>query len=56
MAEVNQGDVVRKSGRTSGVTTGEIVHTNASVSVEYTQGEPYIMLIPLSMLHDFLLK
>lgn len=39
MAEVNQGDVVRKSGRTTGVTTGEVVHTNASVLVEYAEGK-----------------
>jgi len=33
--EVSKGDIVRKSGRTTGVTTGEIVHTNASVWVGY---------------------
>jgi len=33
--EVSLGDTVRKSGRTTGVTTGEVVHTNASVWIEY---------------------
>jgi hypothetical protein len=33
--EVSIGDTVRKSGRTTGVTTGEVVHTNASVWIEY---------------------
>jgi hypothetical protein len=33
--EVSDGDIVRKSGRTSGVTTGEIIYTNVSVAVQY---------------------
>ncbi|MBE0431472.1 MAG: hypothetical protein IBX67_06565 [Dehalococcoidia bacterium] len=33
--EVSRGDIVRKSGRTTGVTTGEVVHTNASFMVSY---------------------
>jgi len=33
--EVSEGDIVRKSGRTTGVTTGEVIHTNASVLVWY---------------------
>ncbi|MFO7773724.1 MAG: CFI-box-CTERM domain-containing protein [Dehalococcoidia bacterium] len=33
--EVSKGDSVRKSGRTTGVTTGEVVHTNVSVWVTY---------------------
>jgi hypothetical protein len=33
--EVSSGDIVRKSGRTTGVTTGEVVYTCASVWVEY---------------------
>jgi len=33
--EVSEGDIVRKSGRTTGVTTGEVIHTNASVLVGY---------------------
>ena len=33
--EVSIGDIVRKSGRTTGVTTGEVIYTNASVLVEY---------------------
>jgi len=32
---VSEGDIVRKSGRTTGVTTGEVIHTNASVLVWY---------------------
>jgi hypothetical protein len=39
MAQVDQGDVVKKSKRTTGVTTGEIVYTNAFVLVEYTEGK-----------------
>jgi len=34
-AEVSQGDVVRKSGRTTGVTTVEVLYTSASVVVSY---------------------
>jgi len=33
--EVSEGDIVRKSGRTTGVTTGEVIHTNVSVVVWY---------------------
>ena len=33
--EVSEGDIVRKSGRTTGVTTGEVIHTNVSVFVWY---------------------
>jgi hypothetical protein len=33
--EVSKGDIVRKSGRTTGVTTGEVIHTSASVLVWY---------------------
>jgi len=33
--EVSEGDIVRKSGRTTGVTTGEVIHTNVSVLVWY---------------------
>jgi len=33
--EVSKGDIVRKSGRTTGVTTGEVIHTNVSVLVWY---------------------
>jgi hypothetical protein len=31
--EVYKEDIVRKSGRTTGVTTGEVIHTNVSVIV-----------------------
>jgi hypothetical protein len=33
--QVSIGDIVRKSGRTTGVTTGEVYQTNGSVWVEY---------------------
>jgi hypothetical protein len=33
--EVTQGDIVRKSGRTTGVTTSGVIHTNVSVVVQY---------------------
>jgi hypothetical protein len=33
--EVSIGDTVRKSGRTTGVTTGEVIFTNISVIVDY---------------------
>ena len=36
---VNVGDIVRKSGRTTGVTNGQVVDTNATVNVSY--GEDY---------------
>jgi hypothetical protein len=32
---VSTGDIVRKSGRTTGVTTGEVLYTDASFSVSY---------------------
>jgi hypothetical protein len=32
---VSNGDTVRKSGRTTGVTTGKVIHTNVSVVVRY---------------------
>jgi hypothetical protein len=32
---VSTGDIVRKSGRTTGVTTGEVLYTNVSVTVNY---------------------
>ena len=41
--EVSKGDIVRKSGRTTGVTTGEIVHTNASVWVGYDGKSAYFV-------------
>jgi hypothetical protein len=33
--EVSKGDIVRKSGRTTGVTSSEVIHTNVSVLVWY---------------------
>jgi hypothetical protein len=33
--EVSVGDTVRKSGRTTGVTTGEVINTDISVWIEY---------------------
>ena len=33
--EVSKGDIVRKSGRTTGVTSGEVIHTSVSVLVWY---------------------
>ena len=41
--EVSKGDIVRKSGRTTGVTTGEIIHTNASVWVGYDGKSAYFV-------------
>jgi hypothetical protein len=41
--EVSKGDSVRKSGRTTGVTTGEVVHTNASVWVRYGDQSAYFV-------------
>ena len=41
--EVSKGDRVWKSGRTTGVTTGEIVHTNASVWVTYGGKSAYFV-------------
>jgi hypothetical protein len=39
--EVSIGDTVRKSGRTSGVTTGEVAHTNVSIVVWYGDRSAY---------------
>jgi len=36
-------DTVRKSGRTTGVTTGEVIHTNVSVVVQYGDQSAYFM-------------
>jgi len=33
--EVSEGDIIRKSGRTTGVTTGEVINTNASLWLKY---------------------
>jgi len=41
--EVSEGDIVRKSGRTTGVTTGEVIHTNASVLVWYGDQSAYFI-------------
>jgi len=41
--EVSKGDGVRKSGRTTGVTTGQVVHTNASVWVDYGDQSAYFV-------------
>ncbi len=41
--EVSTGDVVRKSGRTTGVTTGEVIYTNAAVTVQYGSKLAYFM-------------
>jgi hypothetical protein len=41
--EVSEGDMVRKSGRTTGVTTGEVIHTNASVLVWYGDQSAYFV-------------
>jgi len=38
---VSKGDIVRKSGRTTGVTTGEVRYTNASVVVSYGDQSAY---------------
>jgi Divergent InlB B-repeat domain len=38
---VSRGDIVRKSGRTTGVTTGEVLYTNASVVVSYGSRSAY---------------
>ncbi len=40
---VSKGDSVRKSGRTTGVTTGQVVHTNASVWVTYGDQSAYFV-------------
>jgi hypothetical protein len=36
---VNEGDTVRKSGRTTGVTTGTVIDTDATVKVWYTRSK-----------------
>jgi hypothetical protein len=41
--EVSDGDIVRKSGRTTGVTTGEVIHTNVSVVVWYGEQPAYFV-------------
>jgi len=41
--EVSRGDIVRKSGRTTGVTTGEVIHANASVLVWYGDESAYFV-------------
>ncbi len=40
---VSPGDMVRKSGRTTGVTTGEVIHTNVSVVVGYGSKSAYFV-------------
>ena len=40
---VYEGDIVRKSGRTTGVTSGEVIHTNVSVVVQYGGQSAYFM-------------
>jgi hypothetical protein len=41
--EVSKGDIVRKSGCTTGVTTGEVIHTDASVVVWYGDQPAYFV-------------
>jgi len=41
--EVSKGDIVRKCGQSTGVTTGEVVHTNASVWVRYGDRSAYFV-------------
>jgi len=41
--EVSQGDIVRKSGRTTGVTTGAVNHTNVFVVVWYGDQSAYFV-------------
>jgi hypothetical protein len=41
--KVSNGDIVRKSGRTTGVTTGEVINTNASVVVQYGSKSAYFV-------------
>ncbi len=38
---VSRGDTVRKSGRTTGITTGEVIHSNASFLVWYGDQSAY---------------
>jgi hypothetical protein len=41
--EVSKGDIVRKSGCTTGVTTGKVIHTNVSVVVSYGDQSAYFV-------------
>jgi hypothetical protein len=41
--EVSKGDIVRKSGYATGVTTGEVIHTDASVVVWYGDQPAYFL-------------
>ena len=41
--EVSEGDMVRKSGRTTGVTTGEVFYTSASIWIEYDGQSAYFV-------------
>jgi len=41
--EVSKGNNVRKSGRTTGVTTGEVIYANASVWVKYGDKSAYFV-------------
>ncbi|MDH4269754.1 MAG: hypothetical protein OEV52_05595 [Dehalococcoidia bacterium] len=41
--EVSRGDIVRKSGYTTGVTAGEVIHTNVSVVVWYGDKSAYFV-------------
>jgi hypothetical protein len=40
---VSNADIVRKSGRTTGITTGEVIYTNASVGVQYGEQLAYFV-------------
>jgi hypothetical protein len=42
-AEVPEGEIVRKSGRTTGVTTGEVLYTDAAAWVEYDGQRAYFV-------------
>ncbi len=41
--EVSNGDIVRKSGRTTGVTSGEVIHTAVSIVVWYGDQSAYFV-------------
>jgi hypothetical protein len=41
--EVSKGDIIRKSGCTTGVTTGQVIHTNVSVVVGYGDRSAYFV-------------
>ncbi len=41
--KVSKGDIVRKSGYTTGVTSGEVIHTNVSVVVWYGDHSAYFV-------------